>query len=122
MDPLSAIAVALGTGWFLLTTLFWKKSDATHRAEVEKFIARLDTPVDFAREEGAAAANDSRQAAAVGWLCLAYGGFVALLSLVPNPMLGRLAFLGCGGLVFMVGALLVRTSRRPTSSPASGVS
>ncbi len=110
--------VALGTGWFLFTTLFWKKSPPAHRAEVEKFITRLDTPIDFAREEGAAAANDARQAAAVGWLCLAYGGFVALLALIPNPIIGRIAFLGCGGLVFTVGACLVRTSRRTSVSPA----
>ena len=104
--------VALGTGWFLFTTLFWKKSSAAHREQVEAFAIRLDTPIDFAREEGASAANDSRQAGAVGWLCLTYGGFVLLLALIPNPWTGRLAFLGCGGLVVLIGAILVRSSRR----------
>jgi len=104
--------VALGTGWFLCTTLFWEKSPAAHRAQVEAFATRLDTPIDFAREEGAASANDSRQSAAVGWLCLTYGGFVLLLALIPNPWTGRLAFLGCGGLVVFIGAILVRSARR----------
>ena len=35
-----------------------------------------------------------------------------LLALVPNPLVGRLAFLGCGGVVLIVGTALVRVSRR----------
>jgi SSS family solute:Na+ symporter len=106
--------VTLAATWFLFTSLFWKASPPAHRAEVEKFLTRLDTPIDFVREEGAAAANDSRQAAAVGWLSLTYGGFVVLLALIPNPPGGRLAFVGCGGLVVMVGAALISASRRGT--------
>lgn len=105
--------VALGTTWFLFTTLFWRASPAAHRAGVENFLTRLDTPIDFNREEGAAAANDSRQAAAVGWLSLTYGSFVLLLAVIPNPLNGRLAFLGCGGLVVTVGLALIFISRRP---------
>jgi len=103
---------AVGAAWFALTALFWKSSSPAHRAEVEAFVTRLDTPVDFAREEGAAAANDGRQSSTVGWLCLAYGGFVVLLAAIPNPLVGRLAFLGCGGLVVTVGALLLASARR----------
>ena len=102
----------VGGTWFCLTTLFWKSSPPAHRAEVESFSQRLDTPVDFAKEEGAANANDARQAKVVGWLCCTYGGFVAALALIPNPPAGRLAFLGCGGCVLLVGALLLRQSRR----------
>ena len=56
-------------------------------------------------------------AAAVGWLCVAYGGFVLLLALIPNPLIGRLAFIGCGALVVGVGALLLFTARR-TGNPS----
>lgn len=103
--------VTVGTVWFLFTTLFWKSEPAEYRAKVESFLARLDTPIDFAREEGTAAANDSRQYTAVGWLCTTYGGFVLLLALIPNG-LGRLAFVGCGGLVTAIGILLLRTGRQ----------
>jgi SSS family transporter len=102
----------IGGSWFALTTLFWKSSSPAHRQEVETFITRLDTPVDFAREEGAANANDARQASVVGWLCAAYGGFVMLLALIPNPLIGRLAFVGCGGSVLLVAGLLLRSARR----------
>jgi Na+/proline symporter len=109
--------VVLGTAWFWGTTLFWKASAPPHRAQVEEFLARLDRPIDFAAEEGAHAANDARQAAAVGWLCVAYGAFVVLLALLPNPALGRLAFVGCGGLVAGTGAVLVAVSRRAPRHP-----
>ena len=110
--------VALGTGWFLFSSLFWSSSPPAHRAQVEAFATRLDAPIDFAKEEGAAAANDSRQAGAVGWLCLTYGSFVLLLTLIPNPWVGRLAFLGCGGMVVFIGFVLVRSSRR--AAPSGG--
>ena len=111
--------VALGTGWFLFTTLFWKHGSEAQRAGVEKFLVRLDTPIDFAAEEGAHNANDARQSAAVGWLCVAYGSFVILLSLIPgNTLTGRCAFLGCGGLVAAIGAILVVTGRRGAAQAA----
>ena len=110
--------VALGTGWFLFTTLFWKRSAPAHREGVEKFLTRLDTPIDFAAEEGAHNANDARQSAAVGWLCVAYGSFVILLAFIPNPPAGRLAFVCCGGLVAGIGAILVSVGRRGLPKPA----
>jgi solute:Na+ symporter, SSS family len=104
--------VMLGTLWFLFTTLFWKNTAPARREQVKQFLVRLDTPIDFVREKGAAAANDVRQAGAVGWLCLAYGVFVLLLAFIPNPWPGRVAFIGCGGLVLGVSLLLLRSSRR----------
>ncbi len=108
--------VGLGTAWFCFTTLFWKQSSAERRAHVEQFFRQLETPVDFNREEGAAAANDSRQSRAVGWLCSAYGAFVASLAVLPNPLHGRLAFLGCGLLVLGIGLGLVLTARAEDSA------
>ncbi|MDB6115791.1 MAG: sglT 2, partial [Lacunisphaera sp.] len=111
--------VALGTGWFLFSSLFWNASSAPHRARVETFLERIDRPIDFAAEEGAANANDARQSAAVGWLALTYGSFVMLLALIPNPPAGRVAFLGCGGLVALVGLVLIRSSLRTAATTAA---
>jgi Na+/proline symporter len=108
--------VVIGTAWFVGTKLFWSRSTPESRAQVETFFVKLNTPVDFAREEGALAANDAHQSRVIGWLCLAYGGFVTVLTVIPNPVLGRLAFLGCGLLVAGVGALLLRSSRTQTLS------
>ena len=43
---------------------------------------------------------------------MAYGIFVMLLAIIPNSGLGRLAFLGCGGIVCGVGLLLLRASKK----------
>jgi SSS family solute:Na+ symporter len=104
--------------WFAGTKLFWSRAPAETHARVEEFFRRLNTPVDFAGEEGVHAANDGRQARVVGWLCVAYGTFVALLAFIPNPLPGRIAFLGCGALVFGIGGALLISSQAKRSRPA----
>jgi hypothetical protein len=104
--------VAVCSLWFVGTKFFWTRVPAEKKERVEEFFRRLRTPVDFAREEGKDASNDNRQYRVVGWLCLAYGGFVAALAIIPNPLGGRLAFIGCGGVVLLIGGILVLSSRR----------
>lgn len=107
--------VGLASTWFIATKLFWSRSTPEYRAQVDAFFTKMTTPVDFAREEGAGAANDQRQSSAVGWLSVAYGSFVCLLALIPNPLVGRLAFLGCGGSVLLIAWLLLRHGRQPAT-------
>ncbi|MFA6962034.1 MAG: hypothetical protein WC205_14865 [Opitutaceae bacterium] len=102
--------VAAGVAWFLGTMLFWKNVPADERARIEAFHARMLTPVDFEREEGAN--SDHAQARLLGNLALAYGGFILLLALIPNPPTGRLAFVFCGGVVALVGCALKRAARK----------
>lgn len=101
----------LGSIWFLGTKLFWSGTTPAYRADVDAFFARLARPVDFTREEGPAAANDHEQLRSMGSLCLIYGAFVALLVFIPNPLAGRLAFLGCGGFVIAMGAWMIVAAR-----------
>jgi hypothetical protein len=70
----------------------------------------MRTPIDV-RTEGVVD-NTARQESLIGWLCLTYGSFITLLAFIPNPISGRLAFVGCGGIVVIIGAALVRKSRR----------
>jgi hypothetical protein len=110
--------VAICSLWFVGTKLFWSRLPVEKQAQVEEFFRRLKTPVDFVREEGVQAENDHRQSRVVGWLCIAYGGFVALLALIPNPVVGRLAFVGCGGIVLAIGAILIVAGRiQPERAP-----
>jgi SSS family solute:Na+ symporter len=102
--------VVLGTAWFAGTTLFWKRTSAAEKERVAEFFRLLNTPVDFEREQGAA--NDDRQSAAIGGLCLAYGGFVTALAFIRNSLTGRLAFIGCGALIVLIGGLLMRQARK----------
>jgi len=109
--------VAICSTWFIGTKLFWSRTSPAEKAAVADFFIRLRTPVDHAKEEGAASANDARQESVVGWLCLAYGAFVMLLAAIPNPPLGRVAFLGCGATVCIVGLLLLRASKKVDAAP-----
>jgi solute:Na+ symporter, SSS family len=109
VKPLVWVGSALVAAFAII---FFRPPTEEQRTQVIEFYRRLNTPVDFAREEGAHNANDARQEAVVGWLCVAYGGFVALLALIPNPGMGRLAFAGCGGIVAAIGALLLSASRK----------
>jgi Na+/proline symporter len=109
--------VVIAAGWFVATSLFWNRTSPEYRAAIETFFARLKTPVDFAKEEGAHNANDPQQQAAIGWLSIAYGAFVTLLALIPKSLAGRFAFIGCGSVVLVIGAMLVFSSRqRPVPS------
>lgn len=112
--------VILASAWFVSTKLFWGRCSPEYRARVDAFFTQMNTPIDFEREEGLGAANDDRQSTSVGWLSLAYGVFVCLLALIPNPLVGRLAFLGCGGVVILIGGLLISQGRRPTPAPTVG--
>ena len=127
-----AIAIGLffnviaGAVWFLGTMAFWKTTPAEQRERIETFHARMLTPVDFEREEGAN--SDHAQASLLGNLALSYGGFILLLALIPNPLTGRLGFVFCGGVVALVGYALKRAARKtrppasvPKSEPAAAV-
>ena len=109
--------VSIASAWFLGSTFFWKRTSPRYQADVATFFTRLNTPVDFDREEGAQQANDAQQQTAIGGLAVAYGIFVLLLVFIPNPLLGRLAFIGCGGGVLVIGALLIRSGRAARPAP-----
>ncbi|MCM2369608.1 sodium:solute symporter family transporter [Aporhodopirellula aestuarii] len=106
--------VVICSVWFLFTSLFNRSASPEHHERVEKFFASMRTPIDFAREIGEA--KDQVQSKTLAVLCFIYGGFVALMSLVPNLPSGRIAFLFCGALIGGVGFLLYRASKKETST------
>lgn len=101
--------VGIGCLWFFSTRAFWNAASPAYRARIEAFFVQLRTPIDFKKEIGEE--SDSQQAAVLGLLCLYYGGFITLLALIPNPLLGRLGFVFCGGVVVVVGLALRRAAR-----------
>jgi SSS family transporter len=103
------------SAWFLFTRLFYGTSGAAYRERVDRFFADMNRPVDFKKEIGEE--KDNIQALTLGRMCFVYGGFVALLALIPNPFAGRLCFMFCATCIILVGVLLVRSSR---ATPATG--
>jgi solute:Na+ symporter, SSS family len=112
--------VSLGCLWFFGTRAFWHRSPAAYRQRVEAFFVQMRTPIDFKREIGEE--SDSQQGLVLGLLCLCYGGFITLLALIPNPPMGRLGFVFCGGVVILIGLGLRRAARRhrpPAGQPTA---
>jgi Na+/proline symporter len=107
-----------GIGWFVFTKLFYRHESPAQKAAIDQFCHNLATPVDYAKEENSAATDD-KQSWLIGWLCLPYGAFVCLMALIPNPPVGRLAFVFCGGMVMLIGWLLVKQARRPAPTARS---
>jgi Na+/proline symporter len=96
--------------WFFFTSLFYESSPAAYRQQVEEFFERLRTPVGDLNAEQVR--ENHKVVGAIGVLCMIFGGFVLLLLLVPNDGVKRLGFLFSGGIVFGVGFLLRKVSRR----------
>lgn len=104
------------SSWFFLSTLYWQRIPEKRRQEIEAFNTRMRTPIT--PEEGEGNTTDYKQARLMGRVAMSFGAFILLLVLIPNPPAGRAAFLFCGGVVFGIGVLLRRTSKKQ-ENPAS---
>ena len=91
-------------GFFCLTTLFYKGLTPERETAVARFFTNRDTPVVKGQYEHARL--DNRQRIILGRMIAAAGIFMIALMAVPNPLGGRLLFLGCGIAVLLVGVLL----------------
>lgn len=102
VQPLVLTATVLPL-WFLFTRRFYKDPTGKRQQEVAKYWQNLDTPV---LPDTETANVDGRQGAVLGGLAGAYGLFVLFLAFLPNPITGRLAFVGFGLALIGLGGLL----------------
>jgi Na+/proline symporter len=100
--------VMVGSAWYFFTSVFYRSSPPEHHERVEAFFKNLRTPVDQKGVEGV----QTSVYRLLGGLCLVYGTFILLLTLIPNNLKGRVCFVFCGGTIFVVGAVLYAISRR----------
>ena len=91
-------------GFFCLTTLFYKGLPAEREKSVDRFFTNIHTPL--LKEKGDHAHLDNRQRTLLGRTVAAGGLLIMAMMALPNPLWGRLVFLGCGAAVFTVGAML----------------
>jgi uncharacterized membrane protein len=92
--------------------LFYKRTTLRYREQVEKFFKQMNTPIDVVKEGAGSIEGDKRQYNVLGSLCLIYGGVVLVLTFVPNPLIGRLSVLFCGGTIFVTGFILRIIARK----------
>ncbi len=107
----------VGSLWFFGTSFWYRRQSPEYHARVESFFTNMKTPVDHTTEGGES--SDGSQFTTLGRLCLCYGAFVTLLTLIPNPLLGRACFLFIGGAIGGIGWLLLRTAKRRAAAAAA---
>ncbi|MEZ8778824.1 sodium:solute symporter family protein [Vibrio splendidus] len=93
-------------GFFLLSTLFYKPLEASRQKDVDTFFTNLSTPL--VSESTAQKKLDNKQRHMLGSLIAVSGVAVMAMFALPNPFWGRMMFVLCGGIVFIVGLLLVK--------------
>jgi SSS family solute:Na+ symporter len=111
--------LAVCTLWFFGTSLFYRSSSSVHRQRVARFFEHLRTPIDALAEN--LQNYDGIMYRMIGTLCVVYGAFVLLLTLIPNSIRGRLCFVFCGGSIFAIGVIL-RTLGRSSVAIVNPVS
>ncbi len=104
--------------WFFGTSLFYKNSSDAYKAELDEFFIRLKTPVH--QSKGEELRENKAVAGSIGKLCIIYGGFVTLLVAIPNPIGGRLCFLGCGGSMVLFGLAIWKMNQTKKPGFLSG--
>ena len=102
--------IGVSVAWYFFSSLFYESSPAEYQAKVEHFFSELKRPIENLTVEQVK--ENHKVVGSIGGLCMIFGTFVLLLTLVPNEDMKRLAFLFCGGSIFGVGWLLRRLARR----------
>ncbi|MEZ8831388.1 transporter [Vibrio cyclitrophicus] len=93
-------------GFFILSTLFYKPLEASRQKDVDTFFINLATPL--VSESTAQKKLDNKQRHMLGSLIAVSGVAVMAMFALPNPFWGRMMFVLCGGIVFIVGLMLVK--------------
>ncbi|MDA7746601.1 hypothetical protein N8878_04635 [Psychromonas sp.] len=105
--------------FFVLSQFFYKGLSPKRTAEVNKFFSNIDTEV-IVEDTAMSIKMDNKQHTMLGRLLLTAAVPLLLLTLVPNPLWGRLLFVVVAALVALIGWLLVKSVRPvPNESPVS---
>lgn len=95
---------SLSVLWFCFTMLFYKNTSPEYRKEVDDFFDDVNRPINEKLEN--IKNSDERQYRVLGMLCLVYGFFTLLFTLIPNDLSGRLCFAFCAVIPLGIGYLL----------------
>ena len=106
-----AAHVVITGGFFLMSAFFYKGRTPEREQEVETLFHNWNTPLVAEGEEQKDL--DTKQRTMLGNLISVAGFAIIAMALIPNPMLGRMLFMLCGGIVLTVGILLLMAARQP---------
>jgi len=95
-------------GFFCCSSLFYNEKQDSDRVERERFFDDLETPViaDNSQDE-----YDRQQRNKLGTIVMIMGGGIILMTLIPNPLWGRLMFVCCALAILSIGYLLKQSAQ-----------
>ncbi|GEA59632.1 sodium:solute symporter family transporter [Vibrio comitans] len=98
--------------FFVLSRFFYKEPSPERAAEINKFFNNVDTEV-IVEETEQSILMDNKQHIMLGKMLLTASVFLAMLTLVPNPLWGKALFAIVAGIIALIGYILLRTVKKP---------
>ncbi len=97
-------------GFFLLTQLFYKEPKGERAEEINQFFNNVSTPI-VVEETAESLKADRQQYALLGRVLLATSVALLLLTLIPNPLWGRMLFVLMSLMIGFISWLLLRAAK-----------
>jgi len=106
-----AAHISITAGFFCASTLFYNDDRDSNKLERENFFEDIETPVvaDHAQDE-----YDRQQRQKLAGMVTYMGAGILLMALIPNPLWGRITFVGCALVILAVGLLLRQSTKAET--------
>ncbi len=95
--------IFITAGFFCATSLFYRASRDDNEAETDYFFKDLETPVVADEQQDGI---DRQQRNKLGTMVICMSAGILLMTLIPNPLWGRLIFAACSLVIFTIGFLL----------------
>ena len=95
-------------GFFCLTSLLYNEEKDTNKEETDRFFEDLQTPYIA---DGQQDDVDRQQRNKLGGMVYVMSCGILLMSLIPNPLWGRLLFVVCALIIFSIGYFLKRSTK-----------
>ncbi len=110
-------SIASTLWYFAAGRVFGSRMPADRRREIDDFFTKMRTPIE--PEATPAEAINDRGTSGIGRLCLIYGGFIALLALLPNSWVARGSIVFCALFVAGFGFFVTQAERRAAKKAAA---
>jgi len=100
--------VFITAGFFCATSLFYNESKDKNKVETDRFFENLEKPVlaDDQQDE-----FDRQQRNKLGTMVIYMSAGILLMALIPNPLWGRMIFVACSLIIFVIGFLLKHSAK-----------
>lgn len=106
--------LAVGTGVFFLTKLFWKFTSDGAKASIAEFYETMNRPIDTEAE--GVGSEDVGQLKLVGMMAMVVGLGLLVVVLFPNTLKARGIIAATAGSIFLIGWLMNRAGRASMKS------